>query len=94
MLEPYELALSDMGDLADIIPGPDPELRATIRPISRFEQDTTRPIIPVCEPTLTGNELKYVTECVQTNWISSAGRFIREFERTFAEACGTRHGVA
>ncbi len=94
MLKPYELELSDMGDLAAVIPGPDPELHATIRPIADFEHDTTRPIIPVCEPTLTGNELRYVSECVQTNWISSAGRFIREFERAFADACGTRYGVA
>ncbi len=94
MLQPYELELNEMGDLAEVIPGPDPELHAIIRPISDFEQDPTRPIIPVCEPTLTGNELRYVSECVQTNWISSAGRFIREFEHAFADACGTRFGVA
>jgi len=83
-----------MGDLADIIPGPDPELKATIRAISQFEADVTRPIIPVCEPTLTGNELKYITQAVETNWISSAGSFIREFERKFADLSGARYGVA
>ena len=83
-----------MGDLADIIPGPDPELKATIRAISQFEADVTRPIIPVCEPTLTGNELKYITQAVETNWISSAGSFIRDFERKFADLSGARYGVA
>ena len=94
MLKPRELTLSEMGDLAAIIPGPDPELKATIRPISQFEADVTRPIIPVCEPTLTGNELKYVTQAVETSWISSAGGFIRDFERKFADLSGTRYGVA
>ncbi|WP_423222615.1 DegT/DnrJ/EryC1/StrS family aminotransferase [Candidatus Amarolinea aalborgensis] len=94
MLKPRELSLDEMGDLADIIPGPDPELKATIRAISQFEADVTRPIIPVCEPTLTGNELKYITQAVETNWISSAGSFIREFERKFADLSGARYGVA
>jgi perosamine synthetase len=30
--------------------------------------------IPVCEPFLNGNELKYVTDAIQTGWISSAGK--------------------
>jgi len=51
-------------------------------------------LIYVCEPTLQGNELKYVTECVKTNWISSGGEFIQKFEQGFAEYCGVKHGVA
>jgi len=50
--------------------------------------------IPVCEPTLSGNELKYVTECVTTNWISSAGKFTEIFEKDFASYCGVKHGIA
>lgn len=41
--------------------------------------------IPVLEPFLNGNELKYVTECIETNWISSQGAFVRKFERSFEE---------
>ena len=33
-------------------------------------------IIPVCQPTLEGNEKKYVMQCMDTNWISSRGRFV------------------
>jgi perosamine synthetase len=94
MIEPVELSLSDLGDLADIIPGPEPELQVTMHPIPRFKGAPRPRIIPVCEPTLTGNELKYVTQCVETNWISSAGRFVDDFEAAFAAVCGTRHGVA
>ena len=36
--------------------------------------------IPVCEPMLAGNELKYVTEAVSTGWISSSGKYVNEFE--------------
>ena len=45
-------------------------------------------------PDLSGNETKYVNECLETNWISSKGRFIAEFERTFAAYVGTREAIA
>lgn len=98
MLQPAELTLEEMGDLAAIIPAADPEVKVRYRPIPDFDersdQSTRRSIIPVCEPTLAGNELKYVQQAVETNWISSAGSFIREFEARFAAACGTRYGIA
>jgi len=50
--------------------------------------------LPVCEPALLGNELAYVTEAVSGGWISSAGRFVHEFEKTFAAYCGVSHGIA
>jgi perosamine synthetase len=50
--------------------------------------------IPVCEPYLNGNELKYVTDAVSTGWISSAGKYVTEFEQKFAEYCGCKYGVA
>jgi perosamine synthetase len=51
-------------------------------------------VIPVNEPRLDGRELEYVTECLKTGWISSAGRFIGEFEESWAAYCGRRYGVA
>ena len=50
--------------------------------------------IPISHPALTGNEKKYVEECLQTTWISSIGRFIPEFERAFADFCSVEHAVA
>ncbi len=50
--------------------------------------------IPVCEPFLNGNELKYVTDAVATGWISSAGKYVTEFENKFAAYCGCKYGVA
>jgi perosamine synthetase len=51
-------------------------------------------MIPVNEPLLGDQELEYVTECVRTGWVSSAGRFIEEFERKWAAYCARKYGVA
>src|ERR1051325_10399030 len=54
----------------------------------------TTTVIPVNEPALGRRELEYVTQCVETGWVSSAGSFIERFEREWAEYCGQRFGVA
>jgi perosamine synthetase len=51
-------------------------------------------MINLAQPDLNGNELKYVTECMETGWISSIGRFIPLFEETFAKLAGTKHAIA
>ena len=50
--------------------------------------------IPVCEPLLEGNELKYVSEAIKTGWISSNGKFVKLFEEKFAEYCGVKYAVS
>jgi len=50
-------------------------------------------MIPVNEPLLNEQDLAYVAECVRTGWVSSAGRFIDEFEQRWAAYCGRRFGV-
>ncbi len=50
-------------------------------------------MIPVNEPLLNEQDLAYVAECVRTGWVSSAGRFIDEFEQRWAKYCGRRFGV-
>jgi len=44
--------------------------------------------IPVAEPSLTGREFEYVSECFRTNWISSQGPFVTRFEQDFAAYVG------
>ncbi len=41
-------------------------------------------MIPVNEPLLAGRESDYVMDCIQTGWISSAGRYIDRFETEWA----------
>ena len=50
--------------------------------------------IPVCEPLIGDNVLPLVQECVETGWVSSEGRFIKEFEDKWAAYCGAAYGVA
>ena len=41
--------------------------------------------IPISSPLLKGNELMYVTECINTNWISSQGKYVKKFEEQFSK---------
>ena len=36
--------------------------------------------IPLLVPSLKGNELKYVEECINDEWVSTAGSYVRKFE--------------
>ncbi|MCR4335281.1 MAG: DegT/DnrJ/EryC1/StrS family aminotransferase [archaeon] len=51
-------------------------------------------MIPISKPFLEGNELKYVTEAVESNWVSSIGKYIPLFEESFASFIGSNFGVA
>lgn len=51
-------------------------------------------MIPVNEPVIGELEKQYVNECLNTGWISSAGRFLEEFERSWAAYCGMKYGIA
>ena len=50
--------------------------------------------IPLAVPQLTGNESRYVQECLDSGFVSSVGPFVERFEREFAAAVGARHAVA
>ncbi|OYU95049.1 MAG: perosamine synthetase [Bacteroidetes bacterium B1(2017)] len=50
--------------------------------------------IPVYQPALNGNEKKYVNECLDTTWISSKGKFINEFESSFANFIGIKYAAS
>ena len=39
--------------------------------------------IPILSPSLNGNELNYLNDCVTTNWISSKGKYVSKFENIF-----------
>ncbi len=51
-------------------------------------------MIALSEPNLSGNEWKYIKECLDTNWVSSVGKFVNQFESVVAEYCGTGYAVA
>ena len=45
-------------------------------------------------PTMHGEELKYMTEAFETNWMSTVGANINEVERMAAEKVGCKYAVA
>jgi perosamine synthetase len=46
------------------------------------------------EPAFEGNEWKYVKQCLDTKWVSTAGDFVDRFENMLAEFTSSRHVVA
>jgi len=51
-------------------------------------------MIPVAEPRLGQKELEYVTDCISSGWVSSKGKYVSQFETSFAKFCGCQYGVA
>lgn len=41
--------------------------------------------IPIFEPYFIGNEKKYLLDCIESNWISSQGKYVLEFEKSLAK---------
>lgn len=50
--------------------------------------------IPLSVPNLKGKELEYVTHAIETEWVSTAGPYITEFENNVAKYIGLSDAVA
>src|SRR5262245_17613723 len=50
--------------------------------------------IPLSVPEIAGNEWKYIKECLDTGWVSSAGSFVGRFQNEFAAYVGAGNAVA
>ncbi len=50
--------------------------------------------IPVAEPDIGEEELRNVIEAVKSNWVSSKGPFIEEFEADFSRYTDVKYGVS
>lgn len=51
-------------------------------------------MIPLAMPNLTGNEKKYLDNCIDTTYVSSVGEYVTKFESMIAEATGSIGAVA
>ena len=74
--------------IRDLVPDEEPELR----PCEAGPRKSK--VYSVAETRLTGNERDYVNECLDSNWISSKGPFVRRFEEAFASEAGCEFAVA
>ena len=50
--------------------------------------------IPLSVPYLNGNEWKYLKECIDGEWVSSAGKYVNLFEKKICEYTGSKFAVA
>jgi perosamine synthetase len=50
--------------------------------------------ISLHEPRFKGNELKYVTECIETGWVSSVGKFVDRIEKDLTDITGSKYAIA
>jgi aminotransferase in exopolysaccharide biosynthesis len=50
--------------------------------------------IPLHEPRFVGNEKKYLSECIDSTFVSSAGKFVDVFEEKIAKYIGAKYAVA
>lgn len=71
---------------------------AAVAAIAADVVDRLRTMLPeragLHEPLFEGNERAYVSECVETGWVSSVGEFVDRFESTLAEYTGAKRAVA
>ena len=51
-------------------------------------------IIPLSEPNILGKELHYLKKCLQSNWVSSAGEFVKKFESEISKYTGAKYAIS
>ena len=51
-------------------------------------------MIPIFEPEITEKEKQYVSDAVNSGWVSSQGEYILKFEEQFALRFGKKYGVS
>ena len=51
-------------------------------------------MIPLSVPNINGNEWKYVKECLDSGWISSAGEYVNKFEEAIQSYTGVKYAIA
>lgn len=50
--------------------------------------------IPLHEPYFGGNEKKYVLDCIETNYVSSVGKYVDKFEEMISDFTGAKYAIA
>jgi len=51
-------------------------------------------MIPVSEPLVTDREIELVLDCLKSGWISSSGKYLDQFEASWAKYCNMPYGIA
>lgn len=81
--------------MTNVIPTYDLEaVSASVLECLRDTLLTQEGFVPLHVPALAGAEWDYVKECLDTGWVSTAGKFVERFELELAAYCGVKRTVA
>jgi perosamine synthetase len=50
--------------------------------------------VPLHEPRFIGNEKEYLSECIDSTFVSSIGKFVDQFEKKIADYTGSKYAIA
>lgn len=71
-----------------------PDLGHTIIHLARALYGEPEGFIPLHAPHFSGNERKYVMDCIDSTFVSSVGEYVGRFEEMLAASVGVRRAVA
>jgi perosamine synthetase len=69
------------------------DVRAIIEAVDTAIGSAARPVA-LHEPRLGAREREFVLDCIDTNWVSSVGKYVNRFEQMVAAATGAAHAIA
>jgi perosamine synthetase len=69
------------------------DTRAILDAVETVLGSATRPV-ELHEPRFGARERELVLDCIDTGWVSTAGKYVGQFEQMVAEATGVRHAIA
>ena len=67
---------------------------ASVVDVLRQVLPTNQAFIPLHEPQFGGNEWQYVKECLDTGWVSTAGKYVERFEQELTNYTQVKFAVA
>ena len=65
-----------------------------IMEIMRSNKITKKKFIALSSPNIFGNEWKYVKDCLDTEWVSSAGKYVNFFEEKISKFTKSKYAIA
>jgi perosamine synthetase len=69
------------------------DVGAVLEAVDTVLAAASRPV-ELHEPRLGAREREFVLDCIDTNWVSSAGKYVDRFERMIVAATGAAHAIA
>ena len=69
------------------------DVQAVLDAVDKVLGSAVRPVA-LHEPRLGDREKELVLDCIDTNWVSTAGKYVTQFEQMVAEATGAAHAIA